>query len=190
MANTASTADRFTLSTRPSVDLPIPADHWASVVCGASGSSEPTGSLDTLAKQHSALGVLMWRFCSLGLVVVTMVSCRDYHLSSRITNQDGLVPADQYARYGREQAEEIAIAREFGHASQGSSADQRKQQAEAGAAYARSLPDVVGVKADPQGLLLTVQFKSGWRTMITPLQDGKRGAETAGLPGTPAAKPK
>ena len=119
-----------------------------------------------------------------------MVSCRDYHLSSRITNQDGLVPADQYARYGREQAEEIAIAREFGHASQGSSADQRKKQAEAGAAYARSLPDVVGVKADQQGLLLTVQFKSGWRTMITPLQDGKRGAETAGLPGTPAAKPK
>jgi hypothetical protein len=38
------------------------------------------------------------------------------------------------------------------------------------------------VKADPQGLLLTVQFKSGWRTMIAPLDDGKRGSETVGLP--------
>ena len=39
------------------------------------------------------------------------------------------------------------------------------------------------VFALPLGYLLTVRFKSGWRTMITPLDDGKRGAETVGLPG-------
>ena len=57
------------------------------------------------------------------------------------------------------------------------------QQAQVAASYARTLPDVADVKADPLGLLLTVRFKSGWRTMITPLDDGKRGAETVGLPG-------
>jgi hypothetical protein len=116
------------------------------------------------------------------LLLACAAACRDYQLGQRVTKQDGLVPPDQYARYGREQAQEIAIAREFGHAAQGSSVEDRTRQAEAAANYARTLPDVVSVKVDPQGLLLTVQFKSGWRTMITPLEDGKRGAETAGLP--------
>jgi hypothetical protein len=116
------------------------------------------------------------------LLVIGLGSCRDYDLEARLVDQDGLVPPDQYARYGREQAEEIAIAREFGHAYGGSAPDQLIKQAEAAAAYARSLPDVADVKADPRGLLLTIRFKSGWRTMVTPLDDGKRGAETVGLP--------
>jgi hypothetical protein len=122
---------------------------------------------------------------------LVLVSCRGYDLDDRLVNQDGLVPPDQYARYGREQAEEIAIAREFGHAHGGSSAQDLTRQAQAAASYAKTLPDVVNVKADPQGLLLTVQFKSGWRTMVTPLDDGKRGAETVGLPAkTGAANPR
>jgi hypothetical protein len=142
-----------------------------------------------VAFEDFSFGVEMRRSLSVGLLIVTMASCRDYHLASRITDQDGLVPADQYARYGREQAEEIAIAREFAHASHGASPDQRRKQADAAIAYARSLPDVSGIKADPLGLLLTVQFKSGWRTMVTPLDDGKRGAATAGLPANAGAKP-
>jgi hypothetical protein len=119
---------------------------------------------------------------SLMLLVSGLVSCRGYDLEDRLVEQDGLVPPDQYARYGREQAQEIAIAREFGRALQGTAPDQLIKQAEAAATYARSLPDVADVKADPPGLLLTVRFKSGWRTMVTPLNDGKRGAETVGLP--------
>ena len=92
------------------------------------------------------------------LLVMVALSCRGYDLDDRLINQDGLVPPDQYARYGREQAQEIAIAREFGHAHQGSSPDQLAKQADAAANYARTLPDVANVKADPQGLLLTVQF--------------------------------
>jgi hypothetical protein len=115
-------------------------------------------------------------------MALLLASCRGYDLDDRLVDQDGLVPADQYARYGREQAQEIAIAREFGHVHQGSSPDQLARQAQAAANYARSLPGVANVKADPQGLLLTVQFKSGWRTMIAPLNDGKRGAQTVGLP--------
>ena len=126
---------------------------------------------------------------SIGVLVLAALlgSCRDYDLDDRLVNQDGLVPADQYARYGREQAQEIAIAREFGKAHQGSSAEQLARQAEAAVTYAKSLPDVASVKADPQGLLLTVQFKSGWRTMIAPLDDGKRGSETVGLPARAGA---
>jgi hypothetical protein len=121
---------------------------------------------------------------SLGLVLLVfgLASCRNYDLGERLVGQDGLVPPDQYARYGREQAQEIAIAREFGHAAQGSAPEQLIRQAEAAATYARSLPDIADVKADPPGLVLTVRFKSGWRTMVTPLSDGKRGAETVGLP--------
>ena len=116
------------------------------------------------------------------LLVFGLVACRDYGLEERLVVQDGLVPPDQYARYGREQAQEIAIAREYGHAQEGSAPQQLIKQAEAAATYARSLPDVADVKADPPGLVLTIRFKSGWRTMVTPLRDGKRGAETAGLP--------
>lgn len=116
------------------------------------------------------------------LLALSVASCRDYHLEDRLVDQNGLMPADQYARYGREQAQEIAIAREFGHAHQGSSPDQLIKQAAAATTYARTLPDVADVKADPRGLLLTVRFKSGWRTMVTPMSDGKRGGETVGLP--------
>jgi hypothetical protein len=116
------------------------------------------------------------------LLVLLATACRDYDLDSRLVRQDGLVPADQYARYGREQAQEIAIGREFAHAHQGNAPDQLAKQAQAAVSYARTLPDVADVKADPLGMLLTVRFKSGWRTMIAPLDDGKRGAETVGLP--------
>jgi hypothetical protein len=123
-------------------------------------------------------GVLLLLFC---------LACRGYDLDSRLADQDGLLPADQYARFGREQAQEIAIAREFARAHKGDAPDQLAQQAQAATSYARTLPDVADVKADPPGRLLTVRFKSGWRTMITPLDDGKRGAETVGLPGKAGA---
>jgi hypothetical protein len=132
----------------------------------------------------------MMRSVAAMVALTAIVSCRGYHLDRRVTDQSGLVPADQYARYGREQAEEIAIAREFGHAGDGSSLEDRRKQADAAVQYARSLPDVAGVRADPQGLLLTVQFRSGWRTMVTPLRDGKRGAETPGLPANAGGKSK
>lgn len=116
------------------------------------------------------------------LLVMALVSCRNYDLHSRLTSQRGLIPADQYARFGREQAEEVAIAREFGHAGRGTAPADLVQQAEAAVEYARTLPEVAGVRADPLGLLLTIHFKSGWRTMTTPIESGKRGAETTGLP--------
>jgi hypothetical protein len=131
---------------------------------------------------------MMTRSFVVALLVMVLASCRGYDLPSHLTSQRGLIPADQYARYGREQAEEIAIAREFGHAYSGTSPADLVKQAAAAISYARTLPDVADIKADPLGLLLTVRFKSGWRTMTTPIRNGKRGAETVGLSGGPGAR--
>jgi hypothetical protein len=124
----------------------------------------------------------MKRFVWLGLAVAALASCRDYDLEDRLTNQDGLVPADQFARYGREQAQEIAIAREYAHARSGSSPADLEKQTEAVVSYARTLPDVIDIHADPLGYRLTIHFRSGWLTMVNPIDDGKRGSETPGLP--------
>jgi hypothetical protein len=110
------------------------------------------------------------------LMVLVLGSCRDYDLRARLSDEDGLVPADQFARYGREQAQEMAIAREYAHSGDTS--------------YARSLPDVIDTHVDSLGYRQTIHFKSGWLTMVTPIDDGKRGAETAGLPtGSPGSAP-
>jgi hypothetical protein len=122
------------------------------------------------------------------LTMVALASCRSYDLHSRLTNQKGLIPADQFARYGREQAQEMAIAREYGAGINGSSPEDLAAQAEAATRYALTLPDVADVRADPPGYRLTLLFKSGWRTMVIPIEDGKRGAETRGLAAGAGAK--
>jgi hypothetical protein len=125
------------------------------------------------------------------LTILALASCRSYDYKSRVSDQGGLVPPDQFARYGAEQAAAVAIAREYGRAEQGNSPDALARQADAAMAYARTLPDVADVGADPLGRRLTIRFKSGWRLAVAPIDDGKSGAETAGLrtPAGAAAKP-
>lgn len=117
----------------------------------------------------------MTRRLGLCLAALALVSCRDYRYEPKIASQDGLVPPDRFARYGHDQAEAVAIGRELG-----------RSGADSAMAYARSLGDVADVSADTLGYRLTVLFKSGWRTGIAPIDDGKRGTETAGLSNTPA----
>jgi hypothetical protein len=113
--------------------------------------------------------------------VLLMAACRNYDLESRLTDQRGLVPADQYARYGKEQAEAVAIAREFGRAEQGHTPAAYVKQADAAVAYAKTLPDVKDIVPDPLGHRLTIRFASGWRVAVNPVSDGKSGAETPGI---------
>jgi hypothetical protein len=133
------------------------------------------------------------RVPQLALLVLLLggAGCRTYEAYPKITGQNGLVPADQFAAYGREQAEEVAIGRAFAAAYHGESPEALAQQAAAAAAYAKGLPDVVSVVSDTLGSRLTVQFKSGWRTAVLPIPDGKPAAQTPGLPpgaGAGAAK--
>jgi|SRR5687767_6060737 len=124
------------------------------------------------------------------LALALIGGCRDYKMYPRVSNQDGYVPADQYARYGREQAQHVAIGREFAAAYRGGRRDQRAAQARDAVAYASKLPDVQSVVADSLGYRLTVQFASGWRVGVVPIADGKRGADTPGLPAGGAAPAK
>ena len=106
----------------------------------------------------------------------TLGGCRDYNLKRHVSSQDGLIPADQYARYGREQAIAVAIGREFARPYNSGP----EAQAEVTITYARNkfASDITDISADPLGDRLVVTFKSGWRAAIVPINDGKVGDET------------
>ena len=104
-------------------------------------------------------------------LMLALSSCRSYEYHPHISDATGLVPADQFARYGREQAQAVAISREFAGAHQGSSPEAFAVQADSAVAFARTQPDVAGVVADPLSHRLTVTFKSGWRLGVVPLGD-------------------
>ncbi len=118
--------------------------------------------------------------------LLVLSACRGYDYQSRIADPDGLVPGDQMARYGREQAQAVAIARAFAAARGGDSPDALAAQADSATTYAGTLPDVVDAVADPLSHRLTVRFRSGWIDGIVPLDDGRAAAETPGLPGAQA----
>ncbi len=128
----------------------------------------------------------MRRFLALPLLVLALAGCPSYDSYSPVVSQKGLIAPDQFARYGTEQAQAVAVAREFGFAYQGDTPADYGAQATTAAAYARTLPDVVTVTVDSLGHRLTLQFRSGWRTAVDPIADGRRGNET---PGIAAAAP-
>lgn len=121
----------------------------------------------------------MKRSVTFALAATLLVSCRGYDYRETVSHQDGLLPAEQYARYGREQAQVVAAGREL--------ASQSPDSTGIGAAvkYARGLPDVADVTPDARGQWLMLRFKSGWIAATPPLADGKRGADTPGVTSRP-----
>ena len=105
------------------------------------------------------------------VLVLALASCRTYDYQSHVSDSGGLVPGDQFARYGGEQAQAVAIARAFAQADQGTSPEALGAQADSAVAYARTQPDVADAVADPLSHRLTVTFKSGWRLGVVPLDD-------------------
>ncbi len=110
------------------------------------------------------------------LAIAPMGGCRDYQYTRHVSDQKGLIPGDQYARYGREQAITVAIGREFARAYNSGA----EAQVDVAINYARNsfAQDIVDISGDPQGNRLVVTFKSGWRTAIVPIKDGKTGNDT------------
>ena len=102
----------------------------------------------------------MIRGCLALMLLLALSSCRTYDYYGRITDGGGLTPGDQQARYGREQAQAVAIARRFAEA-----------DANAAVTFARTQPDVVNAVADPLSHRITIDFKSGWRLGVVPLAD-------------------
>ena len=118
----------------------------------------------------------MKRCFGVWLVLLSLASCRPYDYQSKVSDQGGLVPPDQFARYGKEQAEAVAIAREYG--ARGDSA----------VAYARGLPGVADASVDDQAHRLTIQFKSGWRVAVPPIAGLVRWALTPGSSAKASAR--
>ena len=102
----------------------------------------------------------MIRGCLVLMLLLAVSSCRTYDYYGRIADGGGLVPGEQLARYGREQAQAVAIARRFAEA-----------DASAAVTFARTQPDVVNAIADPLSHRIAVDFKSGWRLGVVPLAD-------------------
>lgn len=105
------------------------------------------------------------------LLMLALSSCRTYDYYPRVSDAAGLVQGDQFARYGREQAQATAIARRFAEAHHGGSPAALGAQADTALTFARTQPDVAGVVAEPLSHRLTVEFKSGWRLGVVPLGD-------------------
>lgn len=108
------------------------------------------------------------------VLLLAAAGCRTYDSYDPLASQAGLISADRYASYGREQAEAIAIGRELGAKHGFSNAEQYAAVLD----FAQKQPDVADVVPDTQAHILTVRFKSGWVTGIDPINDGKHGAET------------
>lgn len=115
-------------------------------------------------------------------LLLALAACRDYDRYGYVSSQKGLMSADEYAKYGPDQAIAMAIGREFGKGYAGRTPEGFAKQANAALTYARKFAQVKGVAADTLGYRLVVTFADGWVTQVTPITDGKRGDETANLP--------
>ncbi len=95
-------------------------------------------------------------------LATTLAACPSYDAEPYVSSDKGLMDADEWAKYGTEQAAAVAIGREFG-----------QRDAAAAAEYGRGLATVDSVSVDSLGHRLVVHFKSGWNAQVTPIKDGK-----------------
>ena len=128
----------------------------------------------------------MRRVALAALAAFTMGACRSYDNYSPLADQDGLVPADQFARYGRQQAEAVAIGRALAEWRMTADEAGAAEQTDRAACFARRFPDVERVDVDPHGHRLTVKFATGWRVGIVPIPGSTAPEATPGSspPGT------
>jgi hypothetical protein len=123
----------------------------------------------------------MRRLALAGCAALSMGACRPYDNYAPLLRQGGLVPAVQFARYGREQAEIVAIGRSLAKWKMTADSAGFADQADKAACFARRFADVETVDADPLGHRLTVRFKSGWRAAAIPVEDGVEPEATPGI---------
>jgi hypothetical protein len=125
---------------------------------------------------------MLSRLTLLALLLATgSGACRPYQNYEPLANQAGLLPADQFAAYGAEQAQLIAIGRAMAKWYSGPNSGDLGIGAEQAARWARSLPHVSTVVADTLGHRLTITFASGWRAAALPIDDGKAPEATYGF---------
>lgn len=121
------------------------------------------------------------------VLALAVAGCPTYDRYGQLADQSGMMQADDFAKYGPEAAQKVAIGRKLAQGFAGTDSAAFAQQVGAAVEYARTMPDVVEVKADTLAYFLTVRFRSGWRTAVLPIADGRAPEETPGLPKAAAA---
>jgi hypothetical protein len=116
------------------------------------------------------------------VLLVLVAACPSYDRYGYVSTEKGLIPGDQYAKYGPEQAISVAIGREFGRAYKGRDSADFVAQADSAVAYAKKFSSVTSVVPDPLGYRLVVNFADGWSSQINPITDGKNPDQTPNLP--------
>ena len=111
----------------------------------------------------------MRRFILAAMAAASMAACRTYDNYSPLADQDGLIPAEQFARYGRQQAEMVAIGRALHEWRMTGDEAGLTEQVDRASCFARRFPDVATVDADPHGHRLTVRFSNRWRVGVVPI---------------------
>ena len=129
------------------------------------------------------------RLLTLAALLLLTLGCRDYDSYGALADQGDLLPADRFARLSREHAQLVAIGRSLAAWRMTREPAAVAEQARRAACFARRLPDVATVDADPPGYRLTVRFKSGWRAAALPIDDGTDPLATPGLPDLLPAPP-
>lgn len=114
-------------------------------------------------------------------LLAAAAGCRPYDMHAALNTQDGLIPAEQFAKYGTDQAKVVAIGRALAQWDGGTTTAGRAVQVNKAAEYAKTLPGVVNVTPDTLGYRLTVKFASGWRTAVVPIADGVAPDATPGI---------
>jgi hypothetical protein len=132
----------------------------------------------------SGENIAMRRLVPCGLLLLAATACRPYQSYGYVSSEHGLLPADEFASYGPDQATAIAIGRAFGHAYAGLDSSDYAKQTQAAMTYARQFPQVASVSADTLGHRLVVTFTSGWTAQVTPIMDNVAPDKTPGLPST------
>lgn len=115
------------------------------------------------------------------VVALSAGACRPYDSYAPLADQDGLIPAEQFARYGRQQAEMVAIGRALSEWRMTGDEAGLTEQADRTACFARRFPDVATVDPDPLGHRLTVRFTGGWRVGIVPIPGRTAPEATPGI---------
>ena len=115
------------------------------------------------------------------VVVLSAGACRPYDSYTPLTDQDGLIPAEQFARYGRQQAEIVAIGRALSEWRMTGDQAGLTEQTDRAGCFARRFPDVAAVDADPLGHRLTIRFAEGWRVGIVPIPGRTAPEATPGI---------
>jgi crotonobetainyl-CoA:carnitine CoA-transferase CaiB-like acyl-CoA transferase len=123
----------------------------------------------------------MRRVALAALAAFSMGACRSYDNYSPMADQKGLIPAEQFAHYGRQQAEVVAIGRALAEWRTTSDEAGAAEQTDRAACFARRFPDVESVVADPHGHRLTVKFTTGWRVGILPIPGSLAPEATPGI---------